>query len=299
MQDVIGRDVDDGPSRVRLLSWRELPRGVRTAVLVAAAAAGASAVVLARPGATPDAGDVRVVVEQAVVDQVGASATGRSVTGRLAVRVVGSAGDVEVSDVTLAARGLELLSVEPTRRAATSLLRYRVPDCGALRLPGELVVRLVGGSSHSRPVGRGAAPGDVAVFQPCPVGAVPSPALAVRPLDGAVETTATGAHGVVRLEVHNGGPSVRLLSVTAEVPGVRSSSVVPAHGAHLRQDERVEVVLRFEIEDCDEVLRTGRLVLRAVRDGVERELGLTLTHDVEARRLRQLGLDGLLDACRR
>lgn len=299
MQDVIGRDEDERPSRARLPSPRELRRPA--GVAVAAAVVCGAALVLARPPAAPQAPHPAAVVERHM-----ATATGPTASGELTVRVVGVPTDAEVASVDLAAPGLQVLSVEPApspagalEEAPAHLLRYRVPDCAELRLPAELEVTLAGGAGHARALGRTRAPGDAQSFRPCPAGAVPPPALAVRVGDSRTETTATGARGAVRLAVHNGGPDVRLLSVTAEVPGVRSASIIPAHAAHLRQDEHLEVVLRFEIEDCTRVLRTGRLVLRAVRHGVERELGLTLGHELEARRLRQVALDGVLDACAR
>ena len=136
------------------------------------------------------------------------------------------------------------------------------------------------------------------VGAPSPTGsAAAPPALAVRPLGGASVRTDTGARGDVRLEVLNGGPRVRLRSLTAEVPGVRFEQRVQPHGLELEADERVEVVLGFTIDDCAMLRRTGRLVLQVVESGVDRELGLTVTHDREAGTVRQVALDRVLGAC--
>lgn len=302
MQDVIGRDVDDRPSRVHLPSWRGLPRPARLGAVALVAGACAVALAAVRVPADTTPPDVAVVV-----DHGRSTATGPTATGALEVRVVNpSATRARVDRVGLAVRGLRVLSVEPSRAGSVApdgerryVLRYEVPDCAELRLPGLLEVSLAGGTRSARVVGRVPADGDAVAFRPCPVSALPAPALAVRVLAGTSERAAAGARGAVRLEVRNGGPAVRLLSVAAEVPGVRSSAVVPGRSAMLREDDRAEVLLRFDVDDCADVVRTGRLVVHAVRNGVERELGLTLAHDFEGRRLRQLALDHVFTACGR
>ena len=121
--------------------------------------------------------------------------------------------------------------------------------------------------------------------------------LAVRPLGGRTVETDAGARGDVRLEVRNGGAPLRLRSLSAEVPGVRFSTVGAPYGGRLVQDERAEVVLRFAIDDCAALRRTGRLVLQVEQAGTLHEVGLTVTNDREAGTVRQVALDRVLGAC--
>lgn len=121
--------------------------------------------------------------------------------------------------------------------------------------------------------------------------------LAARPLGGGTVRTDAGARGDVRLEIRNGGRPLRLLDVTAEVPGVRFTPVVRPHGVELGTEERIELVLRFRIDDCASLRRTGRLVLQVEQSGLRQEVGLTVTHDREAGTVRQVALDRVLGAC--
>ena len=88
-------------------------------------------------------------------------------------------------------------------------------------------------------------------------------------------------------------------TVTAEVPGVRFVDEGQPHGLPLGPDDRVEVAMGFVVQDCARLRRTGRLVLRALQAGVESEVALTVTTDVEAGTVRQLALDRVLGSCDR
>jgi len=304
VQDVIGQDVDDSPRLPAVPSWQGVPPAARLAVVGLAAVLAVGLVVAGGRGPEP----VPTATELAVVlagERTGGA--GRAATGEVRLRVVNASDTpAEVGALTLSAPGLQVLAVEPADVARVAAagersyrVRYRVADCTALRLPAQVEVAVPGAASRSRPLGRVPADGDAVGFSPCSVRALPAPALAVRPLGGTTEAAGAGARGRVRLEVRNGGPVVRLLSMTAEVPGVRFAPLVSPHGLVLGEDERLELVLGFEIEDCARLLRAGRLVLRAARHGVESELALTITHDREAGTLRQLALDRVLGACPR
>ena len=125
------------------------------------------------------------------------------------------------------------------------------------------------------------------------------PDLAVRAIGGSSRRVGAGARGTVELEVRNAGVELRLLAVTAQVPGVRFINQGQPQGLPLGPDDRVEVNLGFVVEDCALLRRTGRLVLRVLQAGVESEVALTVTTDVEAGTIRQLALDRVLESCGR
>ena len=304
-RDVIGCGSEDVPRwngrHAGRLSPLQGPRLVAAGALLALLAG-----VLATTRLAPDDAPAPAHPQLSVVVDGGPPAgSGRSVTGELRLRLVNrSSRAAVVQGLALTAPGLEVLSVRPpvgepvpAGGERRHVVGYRVRDCEALRLPGTLQVSVAGGPEVARPVGRTPVAGDAGAFVPCTVASVPAPQLAVRPIAATAARSGAGADGAVRLEVRNGGPALRLLSVTAEVPGVRFSTLVPPHGVVLRPDERLEMVLGFEIDDCRQLRRTGRLVMRAARDGIERELGLTITHDREAGTLRQVALDAVLGAC--
>lgn len=124
------------------------------------------------------------------------------------------------------------------------------------------------------------------------------PDLAARPLGGTATREGNAATGRLVLEVRNGRQPLRLLAVTAEVPGVRFSAVAFVPGRVLSTDDRLEVGLRFVVPDCGRVERAGRVVLRVAAQGVERDLTLAVAADAQSGAPRQVNLDVVLDACR-
>jgi hypothetical protein len=123
------------------------------------------------------------------------------------------------------------------------------------------------------------------------------PDLAARPLGGTATRTGEAASGRLALEVRNGRQPLVLLSVTAQVPGVRFAPVTYRGGRAMGTDERIELRLGFAIPDCALVRRSGRLVLRVASQGRERELALSVVSDPLTGAARQLDLDVVLDAC--
>ena len=83
------------------------------------------------------------------------------------------------------------------------------------------------------------------------------------------------------------------------MPGVRFIDEGQPNGVSMGPDDRVEVNLGFEVDDCALLRRSGQLVLRALQAGVESEVALTVTADVEVGTVRQLALDRVLESCPR
>jgi hypothetical protein len=185
---------------------------------------------------------------------------------------------------------------------------YRVPSCAALVLPGRL---LVSARSDQQTVQRVLPVVDPRIGRPsqdalrlgaCPPssrGAVPGEPtdIGARPAGGDVRRAGAGAEGTARLEVRNGGPPVRLLSVDARVPGVVFTPRVLAGGLELPPDGLAIVTLRFRIADCRRLQQTGWLVLRVERFGGVQELGLRLTAEPAGGLGPQAPLPLVLGAC--
>lgn len=247
-----------------------------------------------------------------VLQVVGGTASGGAADGgaggELAVAVTnGTDAGLRLGALSLAAAGLQVVSVAPAfgrslgpREGREYVVRYEVPVCAALQLPASLRV-----SYDALRTGPGSArlelgPGQQAVpFAVCPEGSTlqARPDLAVRAIGGGSRRDGAGARGTVELEVRNAGARLDLLSVGAQVPGVRFINAGQPNGVQMLADDRVEVNLAFAVDDCALLRRTGRLVLRVRQAGVEQEIGLTITRDVEAGTVRQLALDRVLQAC--
>ena len=277
--------------------------GAATAALVEEPPAGGPSGVAGSP---PGAGPAVPVLQVRVL---GGTAGGGSTSaaGELAVEVSNlTDARVRLGRLTLQAPGLVVTDVRPAfgrplgpRETREYALAYQVPVCGLLLLPAQLSVSYLqpGGA---RAEGLSLGPGLQTVpFARCAEGSTRTlrPDLAVRAIGGSSRKVGAGARGTVELEVRNAGVALRLLSVTAQVPGVRFVDEGQPHGLPLGTDDRVEVNLGFVVPDCALLRRTGRLVLRALQAGVESEVGLTVTTDVEAGTVRQLALDRVLDSC--
>lgn len=254
------------------------------------------------PGASEPALQLRVLG--------GTAGGGReSAGGELALEVSNlTDARVRLGQLTLQAPGLVVTDVRPAfgrplgpRETREYALAYNVPTCGLLLLPAQLRVSyLQPGGARAERLALG--PGLSTVpFALCVEGSTRTlrPDLAVRAIGGSSRRVGAGARGTVELEVRNAGVELRLLAVTAQVPGVRFINEGQPHGLPLGPDDRVEVNLGFVVEDCALLRRTGRLVLRALQAGVESEVALTVTTDVEAGVVRQLALDRVLESCGR
>lgn len=216
-------------------------------------------------------------------------------------------GPVRLSALRLAAQGLVPGTVTPdvevplaAGQAREHVLAFDVPRCGSLLLPARLLVSAPG--STGRPVTAAVVLGPAerdGEFEPCLPGTTfdGRPSLAVSGIGGSTTRTAPGARGVLRLEVRNGGAPLQLLQVFAELPGVRFAVVGRANGVTLVTDERTEVRLAFEVEDCALLGRTGRLLLQVRVDGREREVAVEVGDT--GRAVAQNALDRVAQACDR
>ncbi len=328
-KDVIGDDVigsDRRPSRLGSRPTRP------PATLVGAAAAlvllaGIGATVVGErepappvPGPAEPALVLQVVGRAAEGGAAGGGTADGGAGGELVVGIVNSTDTrVRLGALSLVSAGLQVVSVVPAfgrplgpREGREYVVRYEVPVCAALQLPVSLRVtydapgtgrgstRLELGARRELGTEQEPGPGGQAVpFAICPEGSTlqARPDLAVRAIGGGSRRDGAGARGTVELEVRNAGARLDLLSVGAEVPGVRFINAGQPNGVQMLADDRVEVNLAFEVDDCALLRRTGRLVLRVRQAGVEREIGLTITSDVEAATVRQLALDRVLQAC--
>lgn len=315
--DVIG--TDEGVRRPAP-TWLVRPpvrlvAGALAAVLIGGAA---SAAVVEEP--LPAAGPVAVAgsppgaaapVPALQVRVLSGSAGGgsESAAGELALEVSNlTDARVRLGQLTLQAPGLVVTDVRPAfgrplgpRETREYAVAYEVPTCGLLLLPAQLRVSYLqpgGARAEGLALGPGLQP---VPFALCAEGSTRTlrPDLAVRAIGGSSRRVGAGARGTVELEVRNAGVALRLLAVTAQVPGVRFIDEGQPHGLPLGPDDRVEVNLGFVVQDCALLRRTGRLVLRALQAGVESELALTVTTDVEAGTVRQLALDRVLESCGR
>ena len=236
--------------------------------------------------------------------------------GRIELRLVNRRDrPVSVGQLEIAVEGLRVLGVQPDaarplgpREERELRISFLVPSCDALVLPGTLSLVLL---ADGAPVERkevpvvdpgGAVPGALTLGA-CPASARGEDAgtptdIGVRPAGGSSSRTGPGAEGFLRLEVRNVGPPLRLLSYDAEVPGVRfTPKVLVGGGRSLDTDGLVTVRLLFAIDDCRELVKTGRLVLRIERFGGVQELGLRVTAEPAAGLGPQVDLPVLLDAC--
>lgn len=283
--------------------------GLLAAVLLAGTAA-AAVVQEPTPAAAPAGGSLAglPLLQLRVVGGV-AGAGADSVAGELALEISNlTDARVRLGELSLQAPGLVVTDVRPAfgrplgpRETRQYALTYEVPACGLLLLPAQLRLSyLQQGGARSEGVALG--PGLQSVpFAACAEGSTRTtrPDLAVRAIGGSSRRVGAGARGTVELEVRNAGVVLRLLSVSAEVPGVRFIDEGQPNGLPMGPDDRVEVDLGFEVDDCALLRRTGRLVLRALQAGVESEVALTVTTDVEAGTVRQLALDRVLESCSR
>lgn len=310
--DVIGTD-----EPARLPAWLgQPPPGLVAvlAVLVLLVGVGAAAVVepprpVAAAAAPGPALAVALVGGTTGLPQGAEAGVAVEASGELGVLVTNLRDRrLRLGSLSLLAPGLQVLSLEPAfgRPLAAGESRdyrvtYAVPACAELALPAVLRVSYVEDGGRAQSVSLRLGPGRQPVaFARCPPGSTREarPDLAVRSIGGSDEPTAAGVRGTVALEVRNAAEPVQLLSVTATVPGVRFTNRGPPNGITLGTDDRVEVRLGFEVDDCARLRRTGTLVLRVRQDGAERELRLTLTTDAEAGVVRQLALDRVLESCR-
>ena len=223
---------------------------------------------------------------------------------------------VRLGQLRLAVEGLRVTSVEPAFGKPLGPFEERlfsigfvVPDCSRLVLPGRLTVSLVG---DGQPVQRRElavsdpdlrSPGrEGFTFNGCPPSARGRSAgtaddIGIRPFGGTAQRVGPGARGVLRLEVRNAGPPVQLLSLGAEVVGVRVTPRVIPEGRSIETDGSIVVSLPFTIEDCRALRPAGRLVLVVERAGAQQELGLRAVAEPEAGVGPQVNLALLFGAC--
>jgi len=330
--DVIGAD-EDGRRPAPAWLFRPPARLVGGLLAAALLGGGSAAALLEEPGAAggsrPGAAVPETGLREAGLPDAGLPEAGRSVPARSVVQLrvlSGTAGggpesaegelSLEVSNLTdarvrlgqltLQAPGLVVTDVRPAfgrplapRETREYALAYQVPTCRLLLLPAQLRVSYLqpgGARAEGLALGPGLQP---APFAACAPGSTRTlrPDLAVRAIGGSSQRVGPGARGSVQLEVRNAGVALRLLAVTAEVPGVRFVDEGQPNGLPLGPDDRVEVALGFVVQDCARLRRTGRLVLRALQAGVESEVALTVTTDAEAGTVRQLALDRVLESC--
>ncbi|HVM26391.1 MAG TPA: hypothetical protein VM433_01810 [Mycobacteriales bacterium] len=298
---------DERPGR-RLgsaLGWQP-PAGAVVALTIAVLATaltGLAGVGAVRAADERDADRVELVVEAR--SSVAVRPRGRDGVLVLQVRNDGSRG-VEVRDVQIAVEGVRGRGPveQPTiGRGATIelVVPFAVTDCRALRESGRLVLRVRPEGRAERdvalPVGAGAPVAAGLLAAGCRPAADPSAvAVGVRGLGGDVERTAAGARGVLLVEVRNEGAPLEFARVSAEVPGAAFEVVavgpLPAGGRSVAR-------LRFDVEACALLRRTGRVVVTVFPDGARpQELGFRATEDEEARTVRDVDLDLVLDACR-
>lgn len=216
---------------------------------------------------------------------------------------------VDVTGIVLAAEGLRVTDVEPLvsrigpRGRQPVRLRYLVPSCRALVLPGTLTVE-ADGESWRLPVvdARDRAPAGSIAFGACPPSArsadpgTPTD-LGARSAGGTSERVGAGAAGSARLEIRNGGPPVRLLSVSAHVPGALFVSRLIDGGLTLDTDGLAIVSLRFSVPDCARLEKTGALLLRVERFGGVQELRLPVSARLTGSTGPRVDLRVVLDSC--
>ena len=183
----------------------------------------------------------------------------------------------------------------PTASRVAGLLARRPPRWAVTGVAAAVAVTTAAGALAVAPVGDRLERGRVAAARAAALAAEPD--LAARPLGGTASRAGAGAAGLLALEVRNGRQPLRLLSVTAQVPGVQFRPVSYRGGRALGTDDRLELRLSFVVPDCTQVRRSGELVLRVAAGGTERDLTLAVVADPQAGRARQFDLDVVLDAC--
>lgn len=311
--------LESGDERERLSLRRALslrpPQWAVTALaalLAATLAAGVvGAVQVSRERAREAA---RVEVDVAFVDSA-SSTVGGVARGRVDLLLANRRDHrVRVEELRWAVEGVQVLRVEPPLELPLGpyterLLRvsYAVPDCSRLVLPGSLTLSLRGpAEAQSQQVTvydprTPDPPADGVPFAACPRSSVAgTPAtgdIAARPAGGTAERTGQGAEGTAWVEIRNGGRPVRLLSVTARVPGVVFTPRVLEGGRTIAPDGVVVVRLRFRIEDCDRLQQAGWLTIELERFGAQQEVGLRLTAEPAGGLGPQVPLPVVLDAC--
>lgn len=270
--DLIGTD---RPERRPLPAWfTRLPRWLRAGgLLVAALVAGAALLAWTAPDdADPDQLAVLLV-------GTGVSTDGLTAQGPVTVELANEQdAPLRLGALAVVATGLEGGPVQvgvlaPFERRRVEL-EVVVADCASLEQP--VVVQLTaGGDAGPRQLpiadrsGRGLRPCTPVQFRDPYDQPVSPPDLAARGTGGSATRSGAGVRGTLELEVRNAGTPLRLLSVTAEVPGVRFRPLVPANGVSLRTDDRVPLALGYDIRDCGDVRREGRLLLVVRQPGGE------------------------------
>jgi hypothetical protein len=277
--EVLSSGSDRPPRRpvLALLAWRP-PTGVVAAVtvllLVVTSVAGAALGPL-RERAERLPISVRVLASTIAV-------RGSSTEGAVHA-VVSNPGrrPVDLLGVELDLPGVALLPLrgEPARSlppgaAADARVRFAVPDCGVVAVPGRVRIAVAHPGAPPRlvelPVADDPPPGGIAadVFTAgCrPASAPYVVALAVSVAGGTAVADGGAARGELQVVVRNHGGAVQLVSVTAEVPGVLFvSQTDPARNRWTDPGEQLSVPLPFVVPFCGEPGRTGRLFV-TVRD---------------------------------
>jgi hypothetical protein len=218
--------------------------------------------------------------------------------GEHAVSVRGAELDVPGARGRAAVVGLAL---SPGQSARVTV-PFSVRDCDALERSGRLRLRV---APEGRPerwlpleVGPDGALSDDLFAAGCrPVSSPDAVVVSLRATGGQVGRTSAGIAGRYEVEVRNEGSELRHVRVHGEVPGVTFSTAafigVPA-GA------RLQARLPFAVPACEDLRRTGRIVVTVLRDGEPYlELGFRATEDEEAGTVRDVDLDLVLGACAR
>lgn len=190
----------------------------------------------------------------------------------------------------------------PLLSRASALMRRRPPRRLLPTVAGLLLVTLTAGALAVGPIGARTERQRVQAMQAAQAAEqaaalAAAPDLAARPLGGTATRTGEAAAGRLSLEVRNGRQPLVLLSVTAQVPGVRFGEVAYRGGRALATDERLELGLTFSVADCALVRRSGRVVLRVIAQGAERDLTLAVAADPASGTGQQFNLSLVLDAC--
>jgi hypothetical protein len=233
---------------------------------------------------------------------------GRGTDGVLRLRVESAARmPVEVRAVVVAVPGAVPQGLTPpsTPRvppggSAVVSVRYAVSNCAALGAGGELRLAVV--RPQDGRTGDVVVPVADAVAAGCRPDVVPGVAvLGASVVAGAAELGEGGrsAAGSVTVEVVSAGAPVRLVAVSAEVPGVLfvSPSLGPDEPL-LAAGDRRRVRVPFTVPFCPALRPLGRVVV-TVRDDRDalRQLGFAVSADGEARVARDVDLDVVLRAC--
>jgi hypothetical protein len=214
-----------------------------------------------------------------------AEVTARLLASTVAVRDGGTDGVLRVAVANAGPRPVELTAVAlevpgvvprgagPLRRvidpdrAVEVSLAFAVPDCAKTGPTGVLRVAVTAQGRPERELGL---PLGAEVTAGCRLTSLPSVvALAVESVTGQARAANGAAGGELQVALHNHGGPVRLVSVTAEVPGVLFvSQTNPGDGRPTGVGERVRVPLPFLVPFCGGAVTSGRLLV-TVRDASE------------------------------